>query len=267
MTGDLLFWLAVAAKMAATAGFVVLATRVAERAGPLIGAMIATLPLSAAPSYVFVSLDHDSAFIATSALGSLAGNATNIVFCLVYARAAQRCGTVASLAIGFGVWTVVAVILRQVTWTLPTVLLLNAAAVVVCLPLANRLRHAAMPGMVRRWYDVPLRAGMVAVLVAIVVTISSQVGPTVTGLLAIFPIVLTSVIFIFHPRVGGRATAALIANAIIGLAGFALALTVLHLGAVPFGSAAAMALWLLMSVLWNFSVVMLRRWRAGTGAR
>ena len=267
MTADFLFWLAVAAKMAATAGFVVLATRMAERAGPLIGAMIATLPLAAAPSYAFVSLDHDSAFIATSALGSLAGNATNIVFCLVYARAAQRFGMVVSLAIGFAVWAILAVILRQVIWTLPSVLLLNAGAVAVCLPLANRLRHAAMPAMVRRWYDVPLRAGMVAVLVAIVVTISAQVGPTVTGLLAIFPIVLTSVIFIFHPRVGGRATAALIANAVIGLAGFAIALTVLHLSAVPFGSAVAMALWLLCSLAWNFSVVTLRGWRARIGAR
>ncbi len=251
--------MAVAAKMAATAAFVVLATRVAERAGPLIGAMIATLPLSAAPSYVFVALDHPPEFIAGSALGSLAGNATNIVFCLVYARAAQRFGTAVSLGIGFGVWVICATVLRSVTWTLPAVLLLNAAAVAVCLPLANRLRHAAMPRMIRRWYDVPLRAGMVAVLVTIVVTISSHVGATVTGLLAIFPIVLTSVILIFHPRVGGPATAALIANAIIGLAGFAIALTVLHLTAMPLGSAGALCAWLLMSLLWNVSVVMMRR--------
>jgi hypothetical protein len=258
----LTFWLPVAAKMAVTAAFVVGATRAAERAGPLIGAMVATLPVAAAPSYLFLSLEHGPSFIAASALGSLAANAANIIFCMVHARVAQRRGTFTSLLAALGVWTVLALAIRSLGLSLPLALLLNVAAVAVALPLADRFRHVEMPTMPRRWYDVPLRAGMVATLVAIVVTISSQVGPTLTGILAIFPIVLSSLILIFQPRVGGKATAAIIANGIVGLAGFALALAVFHLAAVPLGSAAAFGLWLLVSVAWNFSVVMLRRVQA-----
>ena len=72
----------------------------------------------------------------------------------------------------------------------------------------------------RRWYDMPLRAAMVACLVAVVVGTSARVGPSVTGLLAVFPIVLTSLMLIFQPRIGGPATAALLANTMWGLAGF-----------------------------------------------
>src|SRR5579883_1439902 len=65
-SGD--YGLALAAKLAITAAFVVGAARTAERAGPLIGAMVATLPIAAGPAYVFLALDHDASFIAASAL-------------------------------------------------------------------------------------------------------------------------------------------------------------------------------------------------------
>ena len=53
--------------MAVTAAFVVTASIITERSGPVIGALIATLPISAGPSYVFLALDHDAAFIAEGA--------------------------------------------------------------------------------------------------------------------------------------------------------------------------------------------------------
>ena len=75
MSPDFLFWLALAIKMAVAALFVIAATVTAERAGAAIGALVATLPVSAGPAYVFLALDHDAAFIAQSALASLALNA------------------------------------------------------------------------------------------------------------------------------------------------------------------------------------------------
>ncbi len=44
------FWLLLAAKMLTTAIIVVAASKIVERAGPFIGAMVATLPISAGPS-------------------------------------------------------------------------------------------------------------------------------------------------------------------------------------------------------------------------
>ena len=135
----------------------------------------------------------------------------------------------------------------------------NLALFGVCIALTNRYRHVQMPAIVRKWYDIPVRAFMVACLVAAVVGLSGHVGPTVTGLLAVFPIVMTSLMLIFQPRVGGPATAALIANTMWGLVGFSACLFTVHLAVVPFGTWAGLALSLAVSVVWNLVLYWLRR--------
>ena len=84
MPPELLFWLALFLKMAVTAAFVVGASIIAEKSGPAIGAMIATLPIAAAPAYIILSFDHDSAFIANGAIGSLAANAVTGIYSVSY---------------------------------------------------------------------------------------------------------------------------------------------------------------------------------------
>ena len=111
-----------------------------------------------------------------------------------------------------------------------------------------------MPVAKRRWYDLPLRAGMVAALVCVVVVLSPYLGPFGSGVLAVFPVVLTGLILILHPRVGARATAAVIANTISGMVGFAIGLAALHLTAIPLGVWAAFALTLSISIGWNVLV-------------
>ena len=161
MSADLLFVSAFAAKIVLTAGIVAGAAMATERAGPLLGALILTLPIGAGPAYFFLALDHPPEFIAASALGSLAVNAANGVFGLVYAALAQRRGLAASLLSALAAWVALAAILRSIEWTLASVLLLNAGVYAVCLPLVARFRHAAMPIYRRRWYDAPLRALLV----------------------------------------------------------------------------------------------------------
>ncbi len=259
MSPDLAFWLALAIKMAVTAGFVVGATATAERAGALIGALVATLPIAAGPAYVVVALDHDAAFIAASALASLAINAVTAIFALVFAATVQRHGLGFSLAAALTVWTVLALTVRSVAWTLPGVVLLNVVVIAACVAIGRAFRDAPMPLMMRRWYDVPMRAAMAAVLVAVVVGLSTRVGPTVTGILAVFPIVLTSLMIILPPRIGGRASAAVLANTISGLAGFSCCLLALHLAAVPLGSTVALTLALAVSIGANLSIFTARR--------
>src|SRR6202163_205507 len=114
-------------------------------------------------------------------------------------------------------------------------LAVNAVAFAICLPLLRRFRHAKMPLITRRWYDIPLRASLVATLVATVVTLSGWVGPKVSGILALCPVVFTSMMLILHPRIGGRPTAAVIANSGWGLMGLGIAIAVLHVTAPRFG--------------------------------
>jgi hypothetical protein len=101
---------------------------------------------------------------------------------------------------------------------------------------------------------------MVAVLVGIVVTFSFRIGSYGSGLLAVFPVVLTSIILILHRRAGGNPTAAVLANTPVGLFGFGIACLVLHLTAEPWGIVAGLSLALATSVGWNLAVLA-ARWR------
>ena len=104
-----------------------------------------------------------------------------------------------------------------------------------------------------------MRAALVAALVGAVVSLSFRIGPAATGMLAAFPVVFTSIMFILHRRVGGPAAAAVLANATLGLVGFGMAVLTLHLLAEPLGSPAALALALCVAVVWNLGLYGLRR--------
>src|ERR1700760_4875643 len=117
MSPDLIFWFSLILKMAVTAGFVIAAAMVAERAGAAIGAIVATLPIAAGPAYVFVALDHNADFISASAIGSIAAHAATAVFSLVFILLAQRTRMVVSVGAAVAVWFIVAFLLRSVQWT------------------------------------------------------------------------------------------------------------------------------------------------------
>ena len=111
--------------------------------------------------------------------------------------------------------------------------------------------------------DIPLRASLVATLVATVVTTSSWVGPKVSGMIALFPIVFTSMMLILHPRIGGPPTAAVLANSAWGLIGLGIAIAVLHVTAPQFGSAIGLSLRALATCVgWNLGLWWLGRRKA-----
>jgi hypothetical protein len=254
MSPELLFLLTLLLRMAITAAFVVTASIITERSGPVIGALVATLPISAGPSYVFLALDHGASFIAQGALASLPINAATIVLGLVYVVLAQRHSLAVSCGAAVAVWIVLAAIIRQFDWTLAAGLAVNAVVFAICIPLLAGYRHVRMPLVTRRWYDIPFRASLVATLVTIVVSTSGWVGPRVSGIIALYPIVFTSMMLILHPRIGGPPTAAVIANAAWGLLGFGVAVAVLHVAVVQFGSAIGLSVALATCVIWNLTL-------------
>ena len=254
MPPDLYFVLTLIVKMAITAGFVLAATITAERAGPLIGGLVATLPMGAGPVYVFLALDHDAHFIAQGAVASLAINAANVVFALAYALLAQQRPLMVSLPGAFLAWLVFALFVHVIPWSFATAALMNVVVLAFSLHVARPLREVRVPVYLARWYDLAMRAAMVALLVGVTVSLSFRIGPGGSGILAVFPIVLISIILILHRRVGGPPTAAVLANAIAGLVGFAFATAVLHFAAEPFGTAIGLTLALMTSVGWSFLV-------------
>jgi len=258
MSPELVFWLALAIKMAVTALTVSVATIIAERLGAVAGALVATLPVSAGPVYVFLALDHDAAFISASAVASLALNTATAIFITVYVLTAQRRSLWISISLAITVWLTVALALIPVHWTAPSASVLNVVVFALCAWIVKPYGRVAMPTAKRPWYDFATRAGLVAFLVGAVVTLSFRIGPTGSGVLAVFPVIYTSIMLILHRRVGGPATAAVLANAVFALAGFGAALLTLHLAAVPLGSALALIAALSVSVAWNAGLYVAR---------
>lgn len=223
---------------ALVAVFVVVGASVlAEAAGPFWGGLIVSLPISAGPAYVMLGMQHDAAFIAAGALGSLAANAVTLLYILTIVLLAPRLRWPFVLAIGLCLWFGAAWIERRVQWDLASVCLLNLAMFAGTLWLTRSARLDAVrpkPSR-RRWFELPMRALLVGTLTATVVTASQWLGPSLTGMAAVFPIALTGLALVALPRLGGPATAALFASTLLGMPGFAIALLVLHLTAQAFG--------------------------------
>jgi hypothetical protein len=121
------------------------------------------------------------------------------------------------------------------------------------------LRDAEMPRLRHAWYDLPLRTILVCGLMATILEASHWAGPTLTGLLAVFPISSTSLILILQPRLGGRAAAAVIANSVWSLFGISFGLAALNLAVVPLGAAFALAAALAIPIVWNLTVWLIYR--------
>src|SRR5260370_30791554 len=145
MSPDPFFWYALLLKVAMTATIVVVVSVAAERSGPFIAALIAALPTAAGATYIILALEHPPAFIAASAVGSLAANAAVAIFALAYASLAQRHGIVLSITVALLIWFGAAALLRLIDWTPMTALALNSGGFAVTILLSVRYRGVSMP--------------------------------------------------------------------------------------------------------------------------
>jgi len=255
------FWLALLAKMASSAAVVVAASLIVERSGPVIGALVATLPISAGPAYGFLALEHDPGFLARSTLASLAVNVGTAQFIVVYAALAQRRGLVVSLGVALAAWFGIAILLTGLEPGFTAIALLNLVSYAGAYLLTRPYRKAARPARApSRPWDLPARAATVMTVVATVVLAGRWLGPKAAGIAALLPVVLTSLILVLHPRAGGGPTAAVLANSIPGMLGFTTGLVTLHLALTPLGSAPALLLALAVCVAWNAALLGLNRW-------
>lgn len=246
-------------KMTIAATIVVTASLIAERSRPFIAAMVATLPVSAGPAFAFLALDHDPDFMRLTMIGAMVTNIATAAYSLAYVVAAREMRTAPALLAAFLAWGLCGIALRQIGWSLPGAFAASLAAFAVAIPLARRFasneRVSAPP---RAWYAIPLRALAVATLVGLVTTMSWMLGPYNSGMLVAFPIVLSSIIIILQPRIGGKQTSAMIANGLVGLLGLGLALGISAWMTPVVGSFPALGLGLAICLIWNGAIVVWR---------
>ena len=252
-----MLWLQLVAKALATALIVISASVVAEALGPVWGAMIASLPVSAGPAYVFLAMQHGPDFVATSTLNSAAANAATGLFLITYGILTKRMPPWGSLGVAVAVWLAASLAVQQTAWTMTTAVALNLAVYGPGLAFVSRDVAAARPSQ-RQWFDLPLRAVSVAAFVSLVVAVSAALGPAATGIAAVFPVSLISLIVILRPRLGGPTTARLATNALLPMLGFGIMVFVMHVAVQSSGVTAAFGFALAVCVIWSGVLILLQ---------
>jgi hypothetical protein len=239
------FWAPLLLKVVVTVLVVIAASLAAERGGPIWGGLIAALPISAGPAYVLLAIQTDAAFVAQSALSGFAATAALCPFLLVVVRLGPRWRALPTVMLAVLAWIAAIVPIQLVPWSSWSATLLNVAAFAIgCRLTRGAERLPIARGTTRLWFDLPLRALTIGIVIATLVTISHHIGPTATGSWLGFPIGLASMTLVIHARSGGAAAAATMAVGLRALPGFACALMVLHLTAssnVVFALLAAVA--------------------------
>lgn len=253
--------LALALKAISTAVIVVAASLVAERTRPFFAAMVLSLPVSAGPAYVILAFDHSPAFIAEAVLWSIATNVSIVPATVAYAAAARAgWGLASSYAAMIAAWLVTAAIVRQFDWTLASALVLNAIPFAIAIVATWRWRRAAAAAPpVRRWYDIPLRVSIVVGVVVSVVLVSERIGPTATGVAALFPASFTSFILLMHRRLGGPVVAAALINGLVMLIGFVGFLVAIYLFARVGRVWTGLAVGFVVPLVWSLAVFAFNR--------
>lgn len=258
MTADL-FDATLIMKMVATAVLVLAATIFAERFGAFIGAIIASMPLSAGPAYLFLALEHGAEFIEKSSLTSLSVHAMTPVLLIIYAGLVQRFGIVISLSAAMATWFAGAFLVTQARLSFEAALWLNAVVFAVTVP-ASLFLPVEVGAKPLRWglVDVVLRVAAVAAIVGVAILAGRILGPRAAGLTALVPVIWISVAVILALRAGGEMCAAVLANGVPAMVGFAIAFAVMHLTVVPLGWPTALSIALAIAVGWNLMLTVVK---------
>jgi hypothetical protein len=252
-------WLPLLIKLAATVVVVIAATLLAERAGPFWAGLMCAFPLSSGPAYVLLALQSDAAFVGESALNTLAGTVATTLFMLALVRLAPRWSIVPVLLAATACWVGAILIARPIPWTLAGAIVANLVVIAACCRVTRGYELGATPRIAGgSWIDLPLRALVIGLVVASVVSASQIIGPTWTGLAISFPITLSSFSIVLHGRQGGRALAATMAMALRALPGFSLALVTLHLVAPVHGSTVGLLSALAASIAYAIGMMLWR---------
>jgi hypothetical protein len=265
-----ILWLPPLARALATALLVVSASALAEALGPFWGALAASLPVSAGPTYVFLAMQHKHDFLAASALSSFAANAATGLFLMAYGYQARRASLLRSLGLALAAWFAASLVIQHIAWTPAMAFLLNLAVYGAGFLLLNAIRRdqpVIIAAMKRKWFDLPIRAAAVACFVSLVSAASSIIGPNATGAAAMFPVTLVSIIIILQPRIGGPASSLFAASALPPMFGFGMMLLAVHLALGRWGTATAFSIALAVFLIWSAALLLVRSIASHEGSR
>lgn len=248
-------------KLLLVPSLIALVTLAARRWGPGVAGWLSAFPIVAGPILFAIALEHGSDFAAAAAAATLLAVLAIVVFSVAYARVAARPGAAVMpcLAAALLAWALAVAVLRGVQWPIwpafGTVLLaLLAAPRLIGTPAPEAATAAANTATTpaaapaRPARDLPWRMLAGAVLTVAVTGAAGGLGPKLSGLFAMFPVMSTVLVGFSHRAAGPGFALALLRGMIGGYYAFAVFCLVLALllpgrgPGLPFAAATACAL-------------------------
>jgi len=202
-----------ALKLSLVPAFVLLISLAARRWGPEIGGWLAGLPVLTGPILFLLALENGPGFAAAAATVSLSAVFGAVVYILVYARVCPHRSPGLSLLAGVAAWCCAALLLTRLPLTNFMSLGIALLALLIAPKLFPRISTPMNIVTLPRW-ELPLRMLAGAGLTLAVTSLAALIGPSWTGMFAVFP-VIAIVLSVFSHRRSGPAFAATLLRAMI----------------------------------------------------
>jgi hypothetical protein len=218
---------------------------VSRRWGTAVGGTLAAMPIVSGSVAFFVSFELGPGFGSRTAAGTLVGVGSLGWYALAYARASRRFDWPISLALSLAVVLLVSVAVVVFASVPGFVALAYALA---SLSIASRLLPAAEPSPPQtppRW-DIPARMATATFLVVAITGVAESLGPQLSGLLAAFPLLFSTLLVFTHRHEGAERARGLLRGFLAGLVATSMFLEVIADCIVPLGIAPAFVLALLV---------------------
>ena len=229
-----------ALKLVLTPALIGAVSMAGRRWGPGVSGWLVGFPLTSGPVAFFLALDQGVAFAAGAAVGSMTGAAAQAVFCVLYGRWARGGHWARALLAGSAGFAAATVALQTLTLALVPLLVLVIGTVVAALVFMPRDSDGSRAARRPRW-DIPARLVVTTAIVLVLTGLAEALGPSLTGLLATFPLYGAILAGFAHHLEGPGPAIRVLRGLLLGLFAFAGFFFVLALSFEPAGIARAFA--------------------------
>ena len=197
-------------------------TLVSRRWGTQIGGVITSTPVVAGPTLSFYAVEQGHAFAATAAQGTLLGVFGLAAFCVAYGWIARRSPWHISLLVGSVAFFAVTPILYRIQAPLVVELLSGSAVLLAARQILPLPDHPPPKPNIPLWEDLPVRMVAAAIVVLVLTSFAQWLGPTLSGVLAAFPVAAAILAGFTHAQRGPEAVLQYLRGLLPGLCSFAL---------------------------------------------
>jgi hypothetical protein len=216
-------------KLLLTPLLITAATLTGRRWGPAVSGWLIGFPLTSGPVSLILALQNGPEFAAQAAIGTLGGQIAVCLFCLVYSLAAQKTNWIASVTLAIFAFGATALFNNSFNLSLlPTFI---AVILITCL-LIWLIPAATVPPLATRLpaWDIPARMLIATLFVLTLTSISTHLGPQLSGIVAPFPIYGIVLVTFAHHQQGAGAARQFLRGVALGsfaFSGFFLAIALL----------------------------------------